>query len=74
MRLQHHFLRLSWICHNEHLAAVGQTEMGDLDVLQDTTELYLLVAPVELAGITGHKQQRHKCLGQLGAVMAASSV
>ncbi len=70
VRLQYHLLRLSQIGDDENLPTVGQSEMRDLDGLQHATQFDLLVAPVELAGIASDKQQRHKRLFQLGAVMA----
>jgi len=45
-------MHFSWIGHYEHLAAISQTEVRHFNLLQYTAQLYLLLAPVKLAGVT----------------------
>lgn len=65
MGIEHHLPGFSGVGDQEHLAAVGQAEMGQLDGLRYTAQHHMLKAPVELTGIAGGKGERNERL--LGA-------
>jgi len=67
VRVEHHFLGLAGVGRHEHLAAVGQAEVRQLDGLRHTAQLDFLVAPVELASLAGRERKRHEGLGYAAA-------
>ena len=64
--IKNHLLRLARIGHNEHLTAVSQPEMRQLDRRRGSAHHDMLVAPVKLRHIAGRKEQRHKGLRARG--------
>ena len=70
VRVKDHFLCLSGIGHNEHLAAEGQSEMRDLDGQHQPADFDLLVAPIEPAALAGRESQWNEglCEGRAGLV------
>ena len=63
-------LKLSRPTVHKHLAAVRQSKMCHLDGLFDAVNLYLFLAPIKLAGITGGKLQWDKRLFDAGFCVA----
>src|SRR5216683_8069901 len=55
--VEHHLLRLAWICPHEHHSAVTEPDMGGLHNHRHAIEQNNLVAPVELVGFTWRKAQ-----------------
>ena len=51
-RIQNHLLALARIGNHERLAAVTKAEMGELDLLLNTSQDNPFFAPVELKGVT----------------------
>lgn len=70
MGIEDHLLALPRIGHHEHLPAVGQVEVGQLEGLHHAAELDLFVAPIKLAGFSRRKRQGHKGLGHGGTAGA----
>ena len=72
VRVEHHLLGLAGVGRHEHLAAVGQAEVGQLGGLRRPAQFDRFVAPVELAGLAGREGQRHEGLGHAGAAGTGS--
>ena len=56
--IKHHLLRFPRIGHYKRLAAVAQTEVGNLHLLGNTAKNNMLFAPVKLQRIASLKPQR----------------
>jgi len=55
MSIQYHFLGFPRIGNDEHLAAIAQAKMGNLDELFYSANNRRFMTPVELTSLTGWK-------------------
>src|SRR5262245_20269913 len=69
MRIEHHLLRLAWIGAHERHAAVAETGLRHLQRHGRASEQDVLMAPVELVGLTRGECQRNE---RLSAALALS--
>ena len=65
--IQHHLLLLVHIGHDERLAAVAQAEMGDVNLVLETAQQDIFLAPVELKRIARHEIERDECIISVGS-------
>ena len=69
MRIKHHFLLLSWVGYDKHLAAISHAEVRDFNALQYAAQFDLFLAPVKLTGIAWLEDKWHEGFGEFGTLV-----